>query len=223
MVEVKLNTGSTMTLSEFLTLSGGSLPISVFGSPTSASSVRKAVSFLVDIGGGAVIAKPSSKYNRLKIVVQDSAHVYFNYENYRQPLNNEARPYTDDSWSVGDFIINTEPGNSDAKIAGWVCIEGGIPGKWEPCYRYGATAASSDASSRKVISYRDRAGDLPDYGIVEEEEEVIEVPVTLDAEAYTGNTEISAVINGVEFDTSTLSSNRDDLSDGIIYVKVLEE
>lgn len=222
MIEVRLNTGTTMTLSEFLTLSGGSLPISVFGSPTTASSVRKAISFLESIGGGAVIAKPSPRYNRLKICVQNdnlSSHAFFNYENYRQPLNNEARPYTDDSWQIGDFIINNNPDNSNARIAGWVCRESGVPGVWEECYRYG----SGDAKDRKVISYRDRNEDFPTYGVESAPEVPDTVPLVLDVSTLAGNTELSAIISGREYDANNLSSNRDDLSDGIILIKVLEE
>lgn len=223
MVEVKLRTGATMTLSEFLTLSGGSLPISAFGLPTTSQSVRTAVSFLESIGGGTVISKPNALYNKLSIHVradkQSSLQVLFSYENYRQPLNNEARPYTEDSWVIGDTIINNSPDSSNAKIAGWVCVEGGVPGKWETCYRYGTP---SDTSNKKVVSYRTRNENFPTYGI-DGSEEPSNIPVVLDVSSLTGETALSAMISGNEYDANNLSSNRDDLSDGIIYIKVLEE
>lgn len=58
---------------------------------------------------------------------------------------NEAKPglgFAEGTWNRGDIVFNSNPGRlsdpSDAKsrVAGWICVEGGVGGKWAEFGRY---------------------------------------------------------------------------------------
>lgn len=146
MINVRLGSDNNLTLSEFLMsgVSGGSIPISLFGKTVSSSLISEAIAFLKGVGGGSVIIPPSDTYGTLKIVVRKNKIgnfiTKFEYNFYRYPINAESRPYTGGSWEVGDIVYNSDFENSDDKCMGWVCTESGIPGKWS---RYGGDESQS--------------------------------------------------------------------------------
>ena len=138
MIDVSFNLDKSLSLEDFIKMNANSssIPISLFGKDTSTVSIEKAVSYLRGIGGGCVSIPPSSQYNELKIQVfrdrNRDLRVRYEYQNYKYPTGNDARPYTLDAWKSGDIIFNTDYNPINSLAIGWVCVESGIPGKWVP-------------------------------------------------------------------------------------------
>ncbi len=65
-----------------------------------------------------------------------------------------------------------------------------------------------------VISTRVRDPSKPDFGIGG----VIEKSAALEVGTYTGNAEISAVVNGVEYDAENIYQNGDNAPDGALII-----
>lgn len=73
-----------------------------------------------------------------------------------------------------------------------------------------------------VIAERERDSGKPTYGLGGGGEDGGEVSVALDAESYTGDTEIGVVVSGTLYDANNMSANGDTAPDGTIIIKTEE-
>jgi len=97
------------------------------------SAVNNATSFLSERGYGTLeipaITGVSDYISYLDAIKEDlSVKLRYRYSFYRFPINSESRAITG-SFQLGDTVYNTDITTN--KALGWVCVEAGIPGKWQ--------------------------------------------------------------------------------------------
>lgn len=102
-------------------------------SQTISSAVLEGINYMKARGGGEIIVPPTSSEDEVRIKVYrnretHNVEVKFITRNFRNPIENEVRPYTGDVWEVGDFVMGIE--HSGTITFGWLCVEGGSPGVW---------------------------------------------------------------------------------------------
>jgi len=70
---------------------------------------------------------------------------------------------------------------------------------------------------RHVVAVRARDPSKPDYGL--------DAPptVVLEVEPYTGGAEIAAIVSGVEYDAKNMSASGDNVPDGTLILRKVEE
>ena len=109
------------------------VPLEAFKKTDYTQAIRDAISYLTSKKQG-IIEVPIIDGNNeflIKANINKSKNVVINYicNNYRFPINRESRPITNDSWQLGDIVLNNQ--YDESKCFGWVCTEAGTPGKWE--------------------------------------------------------------------------------------------
>lgn len=132
MVDLRLQLGDAATLEDYLRTSQV-LPIGVFYKDSLSQSVKDAIKYITAQRQGSVfIPAQSESDNPTQIIsaINKAGKLQINYitYGYRYPINDEARPLTDDDWQIGDIIYNTD--TTINKCIGWVCKQAGTPGEW---------------------------------------------------------------------------------------------
>lgn len=72
---------------------------------------------------------------------------------------------------------------------------------------------------RRVVAVRVRDPSRPTYGLEDSGEAV----VALEAGPYTGTAEVTAIVSGVEYDAANMSANGDEVPDGTLILRKVEE
>lgn len=132
-VDVSLSPDTKVSLDHYINDSK-SIPLTIFQSSTidKLAAIPIAINYLREKREGVVEipAESNQKAVYLEAKLDKLNRVKINYKtsNYRYPINQESRPYSNEAWDIGDIVFNSDV--SDQKCLGWICIESGIPGNW---------------------------------------------------------------------------------------------
>lgn len=74
-----------------------------------------------------------------------------------------------------------------------------------------------------IVRCRERDPSKPDYGLGGGGDDGGDETPVLRVKGYTGTAEVSAVVSGVEYDAENMSANPDDVPDGTLILKKVEE
>ena len=151
---------------------------------------------------------------------EETDFLYATLGDYRQPVPGYRAGQPASVWSFPLILVISD------EISVEVTASPGLV-TWEDLLRHDQDPTAHqnqqrELDQRRVQAVRTRDPGKPSYGILDEDSPAA-LAAALEVGPETGAAEVAAIVNGVAYDAKNMSANGDNLPDGTLYIKKMEE